>query len=420
LWFALPFPFNGTPAVTEHTATDNLSANRSEDAILRGEKVAFTGTLASMTHKQAAELVVQHGGEAVTNISQQTTLLVIGEEGWPLEDDGRISVKLEQANQLRERGQNLRLLNESEWLQALGLEAPAQRQTQLYTPAMLSQILKISVHEIRRWERLGLIRAVKRVFRLPYFDFQEVSEARRLSELVASGVPIDRIADGFRRLNAVRPMQRTLDQLQILASDRRLLYRDDAGLVDSLTGQRLLDFDPQFATATEPSAATLPLPAQPPIHRSAAEWRLEGCRLADENELSAAVHAFRLALLDEPADAAAHYHLAESLYREGNRQGAIERYYCAVELDHEFIEAWTQLGCVLAETEQLDAAIEAFGIALETHPDFPDAHFHLAEVLHQSGRTEQACSHWEAYLQFDQHGPWAETARQRLGIGIEQ
>lgn len=393
--------------------------DRRDEAILRGEKVTFTGTLASMTHRQAGELVVQHGGEAVAHVTQQTTLLVIGEEGWPLEADGRISVKLEQAHQLRERGQTLRLLNESEWLQALGLETVAQRQKQLYTPAMLSQILKLSVHEIRRWERLGLIRAVKRVYRLPYFDFQEVTEARRLSELVGAGVPADRIAEGLRRLETMRPMQRTLDQLQILAGDKRLLYRDKSGVVDSLTGQRLLEFETGPTEPIEPSEPTVLLPTRALRPRSAAEWRAEACSLADEGELFAAVDACREALQSEPADAMSHYHLAELLYRQNNRGGAIERYYAAIEWDAKFIEAWTQLGCVLAETEQWDAAIEAFERALLTHPDFPDARFHLAEVLHRSGRTQDAEPHWEAYLQFDQHGPWAETARQRLGRSDE-
>ncbi len=400
--------------MSSSTTTDDAPTDRADEKVLRGEKVAFTGTLASMTHKQAAERVVEHGGEAVANVSQSTTLLVIGEEGWPLEADGRISVKLEQAHQLRERGHALRLLNESEWLQALGLESPAQRQTQLYTPAMLSQILKLSVHEIRRWERLGLIHAVKRVYRLPYFDFREVSEARRLSELVGSGVPVERIVDGFKRLNALKPMQRTLDQLQILASDRKLVYRDSTGLVDSVTGQRLIDFDPDQPTEAEPEIVALPPPK--PVFRTAAEWRHEGCRLADDHELEAAVDAFRQALALEPADSTTQYHLAEVLYRLDNRHGAIERYYAAVELDREFIEAWTQLGCVLAETEQSDSAVIAFQKALATHPDFPDAHFHLAEALRHTGRLDEAQSHWEIYLQFDQHGPWAETARQRLGM----
>ncbi|MBT4864132.1 MAG: GlcNAc transferase, partial [Planctomycetaceae bacterium] len=52
---------------------------------LQGECVAFTGILASMTHRQAFELVEEHGGGPTTHVNRQTTMLVIGEEGWPLE-----------------------------------------------------------------------------------------------------------------------------------------------------------------------------------------------------------------------------------------------------------------------------------------------------------------------------------------------
>ncbi|MFO0918320.1 MAG: tetratricopeptide repeat protein [Planctomycetaceae bacterium] len=399
--------------MTDHTALP--AADRLAEGILRGERVAFTGTLASMTHRQAADLVVRHGGEPVVNVSQLTTLLVIGEEGWPLEEDGRISVKLEQAQQLRDRGQSLRLLHESEWLQALGLETPDQRQQSLYTPAMLSQILKLSVHEIRRWERMGLIRPIKRIYRLPYFDFQEVAEARRLSEWIRSGISVERLSEGLQRLNELRPLGRPLDQLQILANGRRLLYRDPAGLVDSSTGQRFFEFEREVVTG-EPEVATLPIQSSRDAPRTAQEWRQEGCARAEHNEIAESIQAFRRALIAEPGDPLSHVHLAESLYRAGNRLGAIERYYAAVELDHDYIEAWTQLGCVLSETDQIEAAIDAFRTALDIHPDYPDAHFHLAELLQRSGQADSARGHWETYLRFDRHGPWAETARQRLEL----
>ena len=93
--------------------------------LLAGERVAFTGVLASMTHRQASELVEQHGGAAVHHVSQQTTLLVVGEEGWPLEADGQPSVKLLQAQVIQQKGLPLRILSESEWLTALGLESRA-------------------------------------------------------------------------------------------------------------------------------------------------------------------------------------------------------------------------------------------------------------------------------------------------------
>lgn len=406
------------------TSVPTALSSAPSSALLSGERVAFTGTLASMTHRQAAELVEQHGGAPVHHISQQTTLLVIGEEGWPLEPDGRPSLKLLQAQSLQERGSPLRILSESEWLSALGLESRSKVQ-QLYTPAMLSQLLQVSVHEIRRWERLSLIHPVRRVMRLPYFDFAEVSAARRLAELVASGVSVDHVAESFERLQTVMPeLKQPLAQLQILAQGRDVLYRDETGWLEPKSGQRRLPFEdseaPRTSAINPPSddgPTTLPLhspPQTPPSTWTADDWFQQGCRLAEEGHVTEAVEAYRSALVEHPTAADYHFHLADALYRLGRPQAAIERYYAAVEHDHDFIEAWTQLGCVLVETHELDAAKEAFQIALDRHPEFPDAHFHLAQVLERLGDRVGAQPHWQAYLTYDSHGPWADLARQHL------
>lgn len=386
-------------------------------AILAGERVAFTGVLASMTHRQAAGLVTEHGGTPVGHVSQLTTLLVVGEEGWPLEADGQPSVKLVQAQSWQQRGAALRILSESEWLSALGLESPARRQ-QLYTPAMLSQLLGVSVHEIRRWERLGLIRPVRRVLRLPYFDFSEVTAAKRLQHLVSSGIAAEELATSLRRLQAVLPgLDRPLAQLEILARDAQVLYRDAKGWIEPRTGQRVLEFDEETAPAAEPAPVIVPLSValrHPQHDWSADDWFAEGCRLADEGATAAAAEALRLALMDRPQNAEYHFHLADALYRRGNLQGAIERFYVAVECDHEFIEAWTQLGCVLAEVGDYEAARDALQVALDRHPDYPEARFHLAQVFDRLGQSAEAVRHWRQYLTYDQFGPWADLARQRL------
>lgn len=392
--------------------------------ILQGERIAFTGTLASMTHRQAMDLVEEHGGTSSQHVSHQTTLLVMGEEGWPLEADGKISVKLDQAQQLIDKGESVRIVSESEWLTMLGIEPRERQQQQLYTPAMLSQLLDISVHEIRRWERAGLIKPAKKVYRLPYFDFQEVTGARRLYELAQSGVAFEELAAGLERLRTVLPnIDRPLAQLEVLARGSHLVYRDPAGLVEPTTGQRVFDFEPQ-AEADESS--TIPFQAIAEVDEgqsvpdrkewTAREWFQEGCHLADDNEVDAAVEAFRLALIEDVYNPAYHFHLADVLYRQGSTEAAIERYYMTVELDHNYLEAWTQLGCLLDQVGRVRASQESFRIAIDLHPEYPDAHFHLAELLERLNLRDEAAEHWRCYLRYDQRGPWAELARQRLNL----
>lgn len=159
-------------AETPITSAESTSPLKST-APLQGERVTFTGTLASMTHREAAGYVEQFGGTFTTQVSQQTTLLVVGDEGWPLEEDGQPSLKLEAARELLERGFPIKILSEPEWLQLIELESPSPADRRVFTPAMLSQLMKLPVSRIRHWERLGLIRPVRRVCRLPYFDFQK-------------------------------------------------------------------------------------------------------------------------------------------------------------------------------------------------------------------------------------------------------
>ena len=59
--------------------------------------VAFTGRLACMSRAEAFEVVRQHGGIPSQSVTRQTNVLVVGELGWPLLDDGRPSNKLSKA-----------------------------------------------------------------------------------------------------------------------------------------------------------------------------------------------------------------------------------------------------------------------------------------------------------------------------------
>jgi len=411
---------------------------------LHGERVTFTGTLASMTHKEAADLVAKNGGTAVSSVSGQTTMLVVGDEGWPLEADGRTSQKLEVAEQQISSGVDLRIISESDWLHLLQL-ADRDAVHRAHTPAMLSQLLGVSVNSIRRWERLGLIRAVRKVHRLPYFDFSEVANARRMSELLLQGVSAERLQSSLAKISQTLPgTDRPLEQLNLLVQDSALILRDERGAMEAVSGQRLLDFDttPMDQSSSESDTALLsdeeggstrlPVPEDNRVDWSAGEWFYEGCRLSDRLEHEAAVEAFRMSLMtlghdvreglqaqrdeagDDPHPAEISFHLADALYHCGQTAAALERYYSAVEHDPHYLEAWIQLGCLLEEQGSTDRALDAFRIALDVHPDYPDANLHIANAYERLGDLTLAREHWSRYLQFDSRGPWAEHARARL------
>jgi cytochrome c-type biogenesis protein CcmH/NrfG len=225
-----------------------------------------------------------------------------------------------------------------------------------------------------------------------------------------------------------------------------VLYRDDSGLVEPHTGQRFLPFagegrgdspdaGPEGSSTVrtaldrrhesdETDAGSVADDAEPSIVRLEPVVRAipadgeaafaEGERRLAEDDAVGAIAAFRHCLRLGSREALVQFRLAEALYRTGEVEAARERYFAAVECDGEFLEGWTQLGCVLAETGDAEGACAAFGTALALHPDHAEAHFHLAEVHHGAGRTDAAATHWRRYLEFDQVGPWAQHVRDRL------
>jgi tetratricopeptide (TPR) repeat protein len=259
------------------------------------------------------------------------------------------------------------------------------------------------------------------VHRLAYFDFGEVTTARRLAELAAAGVTARQIEKQLDALERLFPgVDRPLATLSLVVEGKSLLLRQGDGLIDP-RGQWRFDFD---AAAEQPvdssgedSPAVLTLPPREQIEISQAsprellEW---AAALDEEGDLDSAVAMYRAALAAGGPTAEICFQLAEVLYRRGETLGAIERYYMAVELDENFVEARANLGCLLAESGQTELALAAFEGALAHHPDYADAHYHRARLLEELARPEEARDHWRAFLELSPDSPWADEARQRI------
>ena len=81
----------------------------------------FTGKLESMTRKEAAAQVIQVGGIPENNLSKNTKFLVVGEQDFHVVGETGLSSKMKKANQLLEKGQNIELLTETDFLKLLNI-----------------------------------------------------------------------------------------------------------------------------------------------------------------------------------------------------------------------------------------------------------------------------------------------------------
>jgi tetratricopeptide (TPR) repeat protein len=399
------------------------------DSPLRGKHVAFVGKLGGMTKREAHGLVRRNQGIPVEQDHPRVDLVVIGADAWPLGADDLLDEDLRQAT----ADGRLDVMSETQLWEQLGLVERQSQVRQLYTPAMLADLLHVPVATIRRWHRRGLILPARMVHRLPYFSFQEVVTARRIAQLLASGASPTSIEAKLARLaQTAADVQRPLAQLSVIVEGRDLLLRDGEGLVE-LNGQRRFDFQDRDREPTPCGGldsridreVALRMEARPTgtFERSAVgddlsldELLRRAAECEDQGQLDFAVDLYRTALFVAGPSAEINFQLAELLYRMGDVTASRERYYAVLELDEDYVEARANLGCVLAETGQLDLAVAAFEGALDRHRDYPDVHYHLARTFDQLGRHEAALDHWRHFLALTPDSPWAEEARDRLGL----
>ena len=393
--------------------------------------MGFVGKLGGVNRKEARSVVRRLQGTMVDPIDHSVDLIVVGADVFPSADPERL---LDDSILQAVAEQKIEVINETQFWQIAGVVEQESEVGKLYTPAMLAELLQVPMTTIRRWHRRGLITPTRQVKKLPYFDFEEITSARRIAALIASGMNSTQIEKQLSQLAELYPdLQRPLSQLSIIVEGRKILLRQGEGLVEP-SGQKRLDFDTVDATdrSDDETPATISFARVTgnglqgvaeaesgfSVGASGKQTKTDFLQLAieleDEGEFRSAIDVYRSLSLALGPSADVSFRMAELLYQVNDLAAARERYSMAVEFDEAFVEARANLGCVLVELGQTELALATFEGALEHHPDYPDVHFHLARLLDEIGSDQKAWQHWARFLELTPSGPWADEARLRI------
>jgi len=386
---------------------DNEPAQSAGEPAWAGRRVLLVGKLAGLGKRATGQLLRERSAQLAAHFDPQVDVIVLAEDAISGQELEFLAAQAGPAARNAVEQGRAELLSEPRFWQRLGLVEPDTSVQRLYTPALLASLLGLKRGTIRTWQLRGLLQPLREIRRLSYFDFQEVMTAKRLAEWQAAGASPAEMVRHYEALRRAFPhVERPLAQLPVVIQGKRLLLREAEGLVEP-GGQKVFDFDETPATD-----AALTSPARPP----SAEQFADFARGHEEEGLwSEAAQAYRAALAASGGLRADwHFALAECLYRAGDLPAARERFFMAVELDEDYVEARANLGCLLAELGEPDLALAAFQGALHSHPNYPDAHYHLAHMLEDLSRADEAREHWEAFLRLAPDSPWADEARERL------
>lgn len=346
--------------------------------------VAFTGRLASMTRAQAFSLVEKHGGTPRAGVTKATSVLIVGELGWPLLADGRPSNSLAKAELYR-----IPIKSERDFLACLGRSLP-DSQNKAYTKAQLATLSKASAELIDQFAMFGLIEPHN-----DFYGFRDLAAARQIAKLLASGVKLSAVTQSLAEIRKWLP-QAGLANLRLYPENSHtLLVEHPSGRTDK-KGQFVLPIEEAKADAGA-------LFAKAQAAEEIEDWH-------------AAERLYSLLIKIDPSDAVSAFNLANVLRSQNKLIEAEAAYRIAVERQPDFAEAWYNLADLLDAQRRGVEAVRCLERAIKAAPDYADAVFNLALLLQRLGRLDEAAKQWRSYLDIDQISGWAMRAKKALKL----
>jgi hypothetical protein len=176
-----------------------------------------------MKRADAFTLVTKNGGQPRHGITKNTRVLIVGELGWPLRDDGQPSKSLTTSKSL-----GIPIVSERRFLEWVGKIAPEEKQAATYTTVELATLSKLPADVVEQLSMFGLAEA-----RDGLYGFRDLAAARQVAQLLDSGIMLSVITRSLRDIRKWLPDARLSNLRLFPESSDKILVEQVLGRTDS-------------------------------------------------------------------------------------------------------------------------------------------------------------------------------------------
>jgi tetratricopeptide (TPR) repeat protein len=273
---------------------------------------------------------------------------------------------------------------------------------QLYDHREVTRISGISEHQMRYWDKIGLVSAVKKEKGRLLYDFKALIALRTIRGLLDRGVSIRTIRRSIPKLKQLLPqIENPLTELRIDIQGKRIIIcRNDTEFTPE--GQLQIRFK-DVRTAKAPTNVG-----------SFEDSFFKALASEEEGDFSEALAQYAALLEVQPDHPDVLVNVGNIKRCRGNPAAAEQFYRRALRVDSDHVEANYNLANILEDRGEVENAILFYIKTVYEDPEFADAHFNLARILEKAGEKATAKKHWRIYLELNPDSQWADFIRERL------
>ncbi|MDM0022328.1 tetratricopeptide repeat protein [Variovorax saccharolyticus] len=262
-------------------------------------------------------------------------------------------------------------------------------------------MLGLSRSAIVRLVEMGFVKPQRGARRAYLFSFQDVVLLRTAHVLQAASIPTAKILRSLRRLKDELPAEAPLSGLRITAVGKEVVVRTRDTQWAADTGQLLMAFDVCVEAEAPAPAVIRPLttarcPAAPQRMACAAELFAQAEAL-ESVDLAAAEHAYGEAIALAPDFTSAYLNLGALLCEGGQCDAAVRLFTQGIARRPEEPLLYFNRAVALEDLHRFGDALESYDLALQLDPDLADAHFNAGRLHDELGHPQRAIRHYSAY-----------------------